>query len=196
MVPGVGFEPTRLSASVFETDMSAVPSPGHNVQLRSIPHWAQGEREKAGAAVCCCRKPVATKQPPAKTPPHAAIPRPQDQNVRLVHRNTPATVDEAGFSVLPQNREAARGSKRPPHPRKSRSNRGRGSLFGLARKSQHPEDRKCGRSPRHRGAQGGFGSREARQRVVRTENPLVPHKLVGDEGVLDPGRDSQAVRGS
>ena len=29
MVPGVGFEPTRLAASVFETDMSAVPSPGH-----------------------------------------------------------------------------------------------------------------------------------------------------------------------
>ena len=33
MVPGVGFEPTHLAASVFETDMSAVPSSGQMLDL-------------------------------------------------------------------------------------------------------------------------------------------------------------------
>ena len=33
MVPGVGFEPTHLSASVFETDVSAVPPPGRNDEV-------------------------------------------------------------------------------------------------------------------------------------------------------------------
>lgn len=36
MVPGVGFEPTHLSASVFETDVSAVPPPGRNKELYPI----------------------------------------------------------------------------------------------------------------------------------------------------------------
>ncbi len=35
MVPGVGFEPTHLSASVFETDVSAVPPPGQKLKRAS-----------------------------------------------------------------------------------------------------------------------------------------------------------------
>ncbi len=33
MVPGVGVEPTRLSASVFETDVSAIPPPGRTDEV-------------------------------------------------------------------------------------------------------------------------------------------------------------------
>ena len=36
MVPGVGFEPTHLAASVFETDMSAVPSSGQLMFLQLV----------------------------------------------------------------------------------------------------------------------------------------------------------------
>ena len=36
VVPGVGFEPTHLSISVFETDASAIPPPGHISRQQKI----------------------------------------------------------------------------------------------------------------------------------------------------------------
>lgn len=68
LVPGVGFEPTHLSISVFETDASAIPPPGHSLRLyRTTARASRGVFASITGGLFPIEKLLAVRQHPSPT---------------------------------------------------------------------------------------------------------------------------------